>query len=234
MNALAVHGSLPDWTSVLVVVAHPDDESFGLGAVIDAFVSRGSRVSVLCFTHGEASTLHGVEGDLGTIRELELTAAAAELRIDRVRLASYADGGLADVPLDELAALVVDVAQEVDADGLLGFDLSGVTGHPDHVRATEAAMAAGAQLAAGVLGWTLPSDVLTVLAAEYGVAFAGHEPAEIDVVLRVPRERQLVAVTRHPSQAVPGSVLRRRLELLGDREHLRLQAVTQSPGERAR
>ena len=234
MNALAVRGSLPDWTSVLVVVAHPDDESFGLGAVIDAFVSRGSRVSVLCLTHGEASTLHGVEGHLSTIRERELTEAAAELRIDGVRLASYADGGLAEVSLDELAALVVDVARETAADGLLGFDLSGVTGHPDHVRATQAAMAAGAQLGVGVLGWTLPSDVPTVLAAEYVVAFAGHEPADIDVVLRVSRERQLVAVTRHPSQAVPGSVLWRRLELLGDREHLRWQALPQSPGDRAR
>jgi hypothetical protein len=37
----------------------------------------------------------------------------------------------------------------------------------------------------------------------------------------VHRERQLQAVRAHPSQAVPGSVLWRRLELLGDREHLR-------------
>ena len=92
-------------------------------------------------------------------------------------------------------------------------------------------MAAAAQLGVGVLGWTLPSDVPTVLATDYGVAFAGHEPEQIDVVLRVSRERQLVAVTRHPSQAVPGSVLWRRLELLGDREHLRWQLRETSPAE---
>jgi LmbE family N-acetylglucosaminyl deacetylase len=36
----------------LAVVAHPDDESFGLGAVLSAFIDSGTRVSVLCFTRG--------------------------------------------------------------------------------------------------------------------------------------------------------------------------------------
>lgn len=44
--------ALPDWSSLLVVMAHPDDESFGLGAVISAFVAQGTRASVLCFTRG--------------------------------------------------------------------------------------------------------------------------------------------------------------------------------------
>ena len=35
---------LPSWTSVLVVLAHPDDESFGLGAVVTALVEAGARV----------------------------------------------------------------------------------------------------------------------------------------------------------------------------------------------
>src|SRR6266571_6027002 len=55
---------LPGWDGVLAVVAHPDDESFGLGAVLAAFVDAGARVAVLCLTHGELSTVHGVEGDL--------------------------------------------------------------------------------------------------------------------------------------------------------------------------
>lgn len=40
----------------LAVVAHPDDESFGLGAVLGYLVHNGAEVSVLCFTRGEAST----------------------------------------------------------------------------------------------------------------------------------------------------------------------------------
>ncbi len=42
---------------MLAVIAHPDDESFGLGAVIDALITAGAIVDVLCLTRGEASTL---------------------------------------------------------------------------------------------------------------------------------------------------------------------------------
>src|SRR5690606_19905098 len=129
---------LPQWRSALAVVAHPDDESFGLGAVLAAFAEAGARVSVLCFTRGEASTLHGVEGDLTTLRAEELGAAAEALGLDDVTLLTYPDGHLADVDLDDLAGHVIATARTVGADGLVGFDLAGVTGHPDHARATAA------------------------------------------------------------------------------------------------
>lgn len=79
------------WRDVLAVVAHPDDESFGLGALLASFVATGSRVSVLCLTHGEASTLHGVEGDLAEVRARELVDAAAALGIARVAMAAFPD-----------------------------------------------------------------------------------------------------------------------------------------------
>ena len=43
---------LPAWSAALVVVAHPDDESFGLGAVIDRLTAAGTAVHALCYTHG--------------------------------------------------------------------------------------------------------------------------------------------------------------------------------------
>jgi LmbE family N-acetylglucosaminyl deacetylase len=212
---------LPKWGSVLVVVAHPDDESFGLGAVIDRFVQSGSTVGVLCFTHGEASTLHGVAGDLRAMRAVELADAARVLGIGTVRLFDYPDGGLSGIPRDELASDVAGMAAEIGAEGFLVFDSSGVTGHPDHVQATSVATLVGERLGLGVLAWTVPNPVPSQLAAEFGAGFTGHDPADVDLVLAVTRERQLEAVTCHPSQAVPGSVLWRRLELLGDLEHLR-------------
>jgi LmbE family N-acetylglucosaminyl deacetylase len=60
--------TLPAWNSMLVVVAHPDDESFGLGAVLDAFGRAGTQISVLRLTHGEASTMHVVAGNLAEVR----------------------------------------------------------------------------------------------------------------------------------------------------------------------
>lgn len=62
----------------VAVVAHPDDESFGLGAVLGALVDAGTAVELVCFTHGEASTL-GADTGLGPRRDAELRAAAAEL-----------------------------------------------------------------------------------------------------------------------------------------------------------
>jgi LmbE family N-acetylglucosaminyl deacetylase len=178
-------------------------------------------VNVLCLTHGEASTLHGVAGDLAALREAELRAAAQALGADDVELLDLPDGGLAPLALEELLPPVLEAVSRTAADGILAFDSSGVTGHPDHAAATRAAIAAAERLGLPVLGWTLPLAVAEQLREEFAAGFAGHTDAEIDLVLQVDRERQRRAVACHPSQAVPGSVLWRRLELLGDREHLR-------------
>ena len=221
-----VTATLPDWQSVLAVVAHPDDESFGLGAILSAFVARGARVTVLCFTHGEASTLHGVDGDLAQVRERELQAAAAELGLGAVVLRDYPDGALTEVEEAVLWADVSAMAAEVGADGLVVFDPDGVTGHPDHQRATAVALVAAASAGIPVLGWTIPDRVATTLRDELGAPFTGHPDPDIDLVITVDRARQRRAVDCHPSQAVPGSALWRRLELLGDREHLRWLRVS--------
>ncbi|HLF41539.1 MAG TPA: PIG-L family deacetylase, partial [Acidimicrobiia bacterium] len=124
--------------------AHPDDESFGLGAVLAALTDADVRVDTVCFTHGEASTLHATPGELGTVRVAELTEAATHLGVTRTEVLAYPDGRLGDQPLDELAGHVRRLAEATDADTLLVFDLGGITGHPDHQRATEAALAAAA------------------------------------------------------------------------------------------
>src|SRR5450759_4927750 len=212
---------LPPWRSVLAVVAHPDDESFGLGAVLAGFADDGAAVAVLCYTHGESSTLHGIEGDLDSVRAAELADAARVLGVDPVRLLDYPDGALADVDVDDRSAHVLDLAAEVGAEGLLVFDTDGVTGHLDHASATLAALAAADRSGLAVLGWTVPRSVAAALNQEYGAAFTGHDPRGIDLVVTVDRTRQLAAVACHPSQAVPGSLLWRRLDLLGETESLR-------------
>jgi N-acetylglucosamine malate deacetylase 2 len=63
---------LPRLARVLAVCAHPDDESFGLGAVLAALARTGTSSSVLCFTHGGASTLGPGGGDLRRVRAREL------------------------------------------------------------------------------------------------------------------------------------------------------------------
>ena len=210
--------SLPEVAELLVVCAHPDDESFGLGGVLGAFVDRGTRVRVLCLTHGEASTL-GAGAPLGERRAAELAAAASALGVDAVRLHDYPDGRLAEVALEELVARIGEEAG--DAELLLAFDVGGITGHPDHIHATEAALAFGTDRHLPVLAWALPEDVAAQLNAELGTSFVGRRPDEIDLTVAVDRARQRTAIACHASQSSDNPVLWRRLALLGDTEHLR-------------
>lgn len=211
---------LPAWRAVAVVIAHPDDESFGLGAVIEAFVQAGSTVSVLCFTQGEASTLGADAEDLASVRALELADAARALGVVDVELLDFPDGGLDQVDEAELVACIDTHCDSHHPDGLLVFDPSGITGHPDHQAATAAAVTAALRRALPVLAWSLPAGVADELSEETGVRFYGRTDEELDLRITVSRERQRAAVSCHPSQAVPGSALWRRLELLGDTEHL--------------
>jgi LmbE family N-acetylglucosaminyl deacetylase len=213
--------ALPAWSSVLAVVAHPDDESFGLGAVLDAFDRAGASTAVLCLSHGEASTVHGISGDLSELRGKEFAAAANTLGVNVIILRDYPDGALDQVCDDRLVREVTDAAAATHADGLLIFDPSGVTGHRDHISASAAAEFAAAGMNLPVLGWTLPDSVAGALNQELGTTFFGHPPGAIDIQLPVSRARQLAASAAHVSQAIPSSVLWRRLELLGGTEHLR-------------
>ena len=153
------HGLLPAWAAVLAVVAHPDDESFGLGAIIDRMTSGGAAVHVLCYTRGEASTLNQTGADLTRQRARELRQAGAALGVSTVALLDYPDGRLAGVPTVELAAHVTGLAARYHPGGLLVFDDTGITGHPDHRAATQAAVRAVGPLSLPVLAWALSAGI---------------------------------------------------------------------------
>lgn len=205
---------------LLAVCTHPDDESFGLGAILAAFSAAGTHSTVLCFTHGEASTL-GVADDLGAVRAQELEAAARVLGVARVELLAYPDGSLAAVPLDELAAQVRLAATAHDTEMLLVFDEGGITAHPDHCRATEAARVAARQGGYAVLAWALPQAVAAQLNTEFDTHFVGRADDDLDRAVTVDRAVQCAAIACHASQSTSNPVLWRRLQLLGEREWLR-------------
>jgi LmbE family N-acetylglucosaminyl deacetylase len=213
---------LPAWTSALAVVAHPDDESFGLGAIIDTFVQAGTAVHVLCLTQGEASTL-GVQAgvDLAAIRAEELREAGSRLGVASTSLTNWPDGGLAASPESAVIDDILSAITTHRPDGLLVFEPHGITGHPDHIAATARALTAAEHTDLPVLAWTLPATVADTIRAEHGVALHGDVAAAIDIDLPVARKSQRQAIAAHASQAGPGSILWRRLELLGDHETLR-------------
>lgn len=220
MSVMTPRTDVPAWDAVLAVVAHPDDESFGLGAILDAYVQAGSRVVVMCLTQGEASTIEGASDGLAAVRAAELRNAGVALGVQATELWDHPDGGLHTVVSTLLIDEISSAVTRHGATGLVVFASSGITGHPDHIAATEAAVAAAERVDLPVLAWTLPRAVADQLNEEFGAPFVGHDAADIDLVRPVTRDRQRAASLEHASQAIPTSVLWRRLELLGDREHL--------------
>ncbi len=212
---------LPEWAKVLVVVAHPDDESFGLGAIISQMTASGAAVHILCYTHGEASTLNQNLAELDTEREAELRHASDKLAAASVTLLSYPDGRLAAIPPTALAAHAVKLAARHRPDGLLVFDDTGVTSHPDHQAATRAAVLAARDTGLPALAWALPTAIAERMRAETGQPFTGQPPDRLDLCIRVDRTRQRRAALAHASQISPSAVVWRRWQLQGDCEHLR-------------
>ena len=214
-------GSLPMASSVLAVCAHPDDESFGLGAALAAFAARGTPTAVLCLTHGAASALGTSHGGLHQVRAGELSAAARELGVGDVTLLDYPDGALAHEPAELLSGHVHQAAARANASLLLVFDEGGITGHPDHRQATRAASLFAWRARLPVLAWAVEQRVAAALNSEFGTSFAGRTAEQIDCSIEVGRRRQLSAIACHASQAHDNPVLWRRLELQGNREVFR-------------
>jgi N-acetyl-1-D-myo-inositol-2-amino-2-deoxy-alpha-D-glucopyranoside deacetylase len=80
----------------LVVVAHPDDETFGCGSIVADVARRGATVSVLCATRGESGERTPEippEADLGEVRTQELYEAASLLGVADVKVLDYRDSG---------------------------------------------------------------------------------------------------------------------------------------------
>ena len=206
---------------VLAVVAHPDDESFGLGALLAAFAEGGRRVRVLCLTHGEASTL-GAGGDLGEIRAGELACATTALGVDATVLENWPDGHLAEQDPAILRSVIEANLQAADA--LTVFEPSGITGHPDHRRATALATQVAAERGLLLLEWGIPETVATQLRDEFGAPISGLDD---DTLMSIPvdRSRQWNAIACHTSQDPTNPILARRLALTGGREWLRLRAA---------
>lgn len=203
----------------MAVVAHPDDESFGLGALIAALTTAGTDVRVLCLTHGEASTL-GATSDLGAVRRRELTAAADRLGVAQALLYGLPDGELADIEpevLDEVVERNRGAAATV-----LVFEPSGVTAHRDHQAATASARRVAQRHGLAVLQWGVCPQVAASLNAEFGTTFVPFD-AEGSVDVVVDRTAQLAAIACHHSQANDNPVLHRRLDLQGPVERIRLE-----------
>lgn len=152
---------------LLLVHAHPDDESINNGATMAKYAAEGALVTLVTCTLGEEGEVippelrhlaPDQEDRLGPHRIGELAAAMRELGVEDHRFLGgagrYRDSGMMGLPqndtagafwsadLDEAAAYLVEVIREVRPQVLVTYDPNGGYGHPDHIQAHRAAMRA--------------------------------------------------------------------------------------------
>jgi LmbE family N-acetylglucosaminyl deacetylase len=134
---------------LLVVVAHPDDESFGCGSVLARAATAAHHTTVLCATRGEAGESRLAVDDLAAAREAELRAAATVLGVTEVRLLGHRDSGMTGDPTpgtlaaadpSTVAGEVQAVIDDVRPDVVVTLDAS--DGHRDHALMRDATLAA--------------------------------------------------------------------------------------------
>lgn len=135
--------------TLLAVLAHPDDESFGLGGTLALYARRGCDTYYICATRGEAGSvdeahLNGFK-DTAELRSAELMRAAQHLGLKGVFFLGYRDSGMPGMEenkhpdaqinhsIDEVAGRVVRYIRDLKPDIVLTFDPIGGYKHPDHI-----------------------------------------------------------------------------------------------------
>jgi N-acetyl-1-D-myo-inositol-2-amino-2-deoxy-alpha-D-glucopyranoside deacetylase len=157
----------PNAPRLLLVHAHPDDESITTGGTMARYVADGAEVTLVTCTLGEEGEiippgLAGLAADagdqLGGYRSGELAAACAALGVTGHRylggIGRWRDSGMAGTPsmnhprafaggsLDEQASQLAEILAEKRPDVVVTYNDFGGYGHPDHIRAHEITMAA--------------------------------------------------------------------------------------------
>jgi N-acetyl-1-D-myo-inositol-2-amino-2-deoxy-alpha-D-glucopyranoside deacetylase len=151
---------------MLLVHAHPDDESIGTGATIARYAAEGAEVTLVTCTRGELGEVIPPElaylataGDrLGEYRITELAAACAALGIGDQRFLGgpgrWRDSGMMGLPANDspdcfwqadlatAAAQLAEVILDARPQVLVTYDENGFYGHPDHIQAHRVASAA--------------------------------------------------------------------------------------------
>lgn len=135
--------------SVALVVAHPDDDAYGMAGTIALHAHNPRfRFVLVHATDGAAGQIApGVDATpdtLGACRRREDAAAwhAHGRPPDRHEWLDYPDGGVSDVPFEELVERIAAILREERPRVVGTFGPDGITGHPDHItvgRATDAA-----------------------------------------------------------------------------------------------
>jgi LmbE family N-acetylglucosaminyl deacetylase len=148
---------MPENLRLLAVLAHPDDESLGVGGTLAYYAAQGIETHVLTATRGQRGRFFDNEDrpsdeEVGRVREGELRAAAAVLGVSDVALLDYMDGELDRADPAEAVGSIAAHVRRVRPHVVVTFAHDGAYGHPDHIAISQftcAALLVAADAAAG-------------------------------------------------------------------------------------
>lgn len=145
--------------TLLLVHAHPDDEAIATGGVMLRAKQQCHRVVLITATRGEMGEIYGMDEEsvrprLGEVRTEELRRAGEILGVDRQEFLGYRDSDMAGragnddpdcfhrAPLAETAERVAAIMRHELPDVVVTYTPDGTYGHPDHIKAHQATVAA--------------------------------------------------------------------------------------------
>ncbi len=138
----------------MAVFAHPDDDAYGIAGTVALHADDPAfRFVLVVATDGEGGDIRdgfpATRETLGAVRRGEDAAAWRALgRVpDRCEWLGYPDGGVSDVPFDELVDRIAGILAEEEPDVVATFGPDGIFGHPDHITIGAATDAAFMRLA---------------------------------------------------------------------------------------
>lgn len=192
--------------SILLVFAHPDDESFGLAGTILKYTRQGITVDLICATRGEKGSRLDVppEVETGVAREAELRAEATIVGIHSIYFLGYVDGELDAADANEVMNKVLEIMRQLQPGVVITFGPDGITGHRDHVAMGKAATRAFERLASAGGGpqklyyVTIPKSA--VLNDTLGVATRPDDEVTTTIDISDYFDLKLRAIASHKSQ----------------------------------
>ncbi|MBE3589222.1 MAG: bacillithiol biosynthesis deacetylase BshB2 [Firmicutes bacterium] len=213
---------------LVVVLAHPDDESFACGGVMALHAAAGAPVTYVCATRGEMGRNMGrpplaTRETLASLRERELVAACAALGVHDVRFLGLWDKTVEFVDREALVEAVRAILLEMEPVRLITFHPR-FGGHPDHEAVGAAALEAVRRL---------PAERRPVVWCPIVPAAEGDAGLPVETVdIRAVGERKMAALRAHRSQtanwearAEADPELRARMERMRSEERFWVYAV---------
>jgi len=135
--------------TLIFVGAHPDDESYNVGATLAHYASRGVKVYYICATRGEVGNAKPEKmkgfSSISELRSAELQSAAKALGLTGVIHLDYRDSGmlgwednkhplaLISAPIEQVTGRIVEIFRKLMPDVVITFDPIGGYHHPDHI-----------------------------------------------------------------------------------------------------